>query len=269
MTVGYGGNTSCLEVVAANGRRFVFDAGSGIRVLGQEMLRSGDVPRADLFLTHFHWDHIQGLPFFGPLYASETRIRVHGAKQGEIDIQTLIAGQMGPIYFPIPFDAVAAKLEFEHLNGDAFTDGEVEVASMRVRHPGWTHGYRIRIGSASIGYFPDNELIGGQHELEQKPTYDALVKFLDGVDLLFHDAMFSDAEYPRREGWGHSSFTHAVKLAEAAGVKRLMLFHHAPERTDAELSRILEELRDDIARRNSGLEIGIAAEGEDLLVEGA
>ena len=247
----------------------MFDAGSGIRVLGQEMLNNGDVPKAELFLTHFHWDHIQGLPFFGPLYTAGTHIRVHGAKQGDTDIQTLIAGQMGPIYFPIPFEAVAAHLDFEHLNGDPFVDGDVEVASMRVRHPGWTHGYRIRLGSAAIGYFPDNELVGGQHELDQRKTYDALVKFLEGVDVLFHDAMFSDAEYPRREGWGHSSFSQAVQLAETAGVGRLLLFHHAPERTDTELYRILEELRNDIARRNSRLEIGIAAEGEDLMVEGA
>lgn len=268
-TAGYGGNTSCLEVMARDGRRFIFDAGSGIRLLGQDILAQGSVAPTELFLTHFHWDHIQGLPFFAPMYVPEARIRVHGAKQGDIDIQSLIAGQMGPIYFPIPFEAVAAQLEFKHLNGEPFVDGDVEVASMRVRHPGWTHGYRIRVGGSSVGYFPDNELVGGTHELSQPATYKAIVEFLDGVDLLFHDAMFSDTEYTRREGWGHSSFGHAVRLAEEAGVKRLMVFHHAPERTDTELFRILGDLRDDIARRGSSLEIGIAAEGEDLTVEGA
>jgi phosphoribosyl 1,2-cyclic phosphodiesterase len=164
---------------------------------------------------------------------------------------------------------VAAHLDFEHLNGAPWVDGDVEVSSMRIRHPGWTHGYKIRVGERSIGYFPDNELVGGKYPLTQKETYQELIGFLDGVDLLFHDAMFSDAEYPRHEGWGHSSFTQAVKLAEEAGVRRLMLFHHAPERTDADLSKILRDLRDDIARRGSRLEIGIAAEGEDLMVGGA
>jgi phosphoribosyl 1,2-cyclic phosphodiesterase len=255
-------------VIASDGRRFIFDAGSGIRLLGEEMHRIGGSPRAEIFLSHFHWDHIQGLPFFAPLYNPETQLRIHGAKQGDTDIQTLIAGQMGPIYFPVPFEAVSAQLEFRHLTGEPWKDGDAEVISMRVRHPGFTHGYRIRVAESDVAYFPDIELIGGHYPLEQKKTYRDLIRFLDGVELMFHDGMFSDAEYPRREGWGHSTYTQAVRLAEEAGVKRLYIFHHAPERTDADLTRILEELRDDIARRNSPLEIGIAAEGEELSVEG-
>jgi phosphoribosyl 1,2-cyclic phosphodiesterase len=256
-------------VIASDGRRFIFDAGSGIRLLGEEMQRAGGSPRAELFLTHFHWDHIQGLPFFAPLYNSETHLRVHGAKQGDTDIQTLIAGQMGPVYFPIPFEAVSAHLEFRHLTGEPWQDGDVEVTSMRVRHPGHTHGYKIRVGDYEVAYIPDVELVGGNYPLDQKQTYRELIQFLGGVELLFHDGMFTDAEYPRREGWGHSTFTQAVELAEEAGIQRLYIFHHAPERTDADLYRILDELRDDLARRNSKLEIGIAAEGEELSVEGA
>ncbi len=268
-TAGFGGNTSCLEITASSGRRFIFDAGSGIRLLGESITRRGEWPRADLFLTHFHWDHIQGLPFFGPLYHPSTHLRIHGPKQGDTDIMTLIAGQMAPTYFPIPFEAVSAHLEFRHLEGDPWVSDEVEVTSMRVRHPGYTHGYKIRAGEASVAYFPDAELEGGHYPITPRQNRDAMVRFLAGVDLLFHDGMYSDAEYPRREGWGHSSFTQAVHLAEEAGVKRLYLFHHAPERSDDELSRILEQLRDDLARRGSALELGIAAEGEDLLVEGA
>lgn len=265
-TAGYGGNTSCVEVVAA-GRRFIFDAGSGIRLLGEQLLQQGDAIRAELFLTHFHWDHIQGLPFFGPLYSPTTRLRVHGAKQGDIDIRTLIAGQMGPIYFPVPFERVEAHMDFQHLNGDPWHEPDVDVSAIRVRHPANTYGYRISSRGASLAYVPDCELHGGQYPLEARTTYEQLVRFLGDVDVLYHDAMFSDAEYPRREGWGHSTFTQAVKLAEDAGVRRLYLFHHAPERTDADLSRILEELRTDIARRGSKLEIGVAAEGEELSVQ--
>ena len=264
-TAGYGGNTSCVEVVA-RGRRFIFDAGSGIRLLGEQLAQEPDPIRAELFLTHFHWDHIQGLPFFGPLYDEKTRLRVHGARQGDIDIRTLIAGQMGPIYFPVPFERIAAHLEFEHLAGTPWVEPGVEVDAFRVRHPAHTYGYKITADDASIAYIPDNELHGGEYPLDPRETYQQLVNFLGDVNVLYHDAMFSDAEYPRREGWGHSTFTQAVRLAEDAGVRRLYLFHHAPERTDAELSRILEELRDDIARRGSKLEIGVAAEGEELTV---
>jgi phosphoribosyl 1,2-cyclic phosphodiesterase len=256
-------------VLSGDGRRFIFDAGSGIRLLGENIARTGEAVRADLFLSHFHWDHIQGLPFFAPLYDAETNLRVHGAKQGDTDIQALIAAQMGPVYFPVPFEAVAANLEFRHLGQEPWLDGDVAVRSIRVRHPGWTHGYRIDVGSASIAYFPDCELIGGHYALPQKETYDAIVRFLHGVNVLFHDAMLSDVEYVRREGWGHSSYTQAVQLAEDAGVGRLQLFHHAPERTDEELSRILEELGDDLARRGATLDLGVAIEGEELLVDGA
>jgi phosphoribosyl 1,2-cyclic phosphodiesterase len=264
-TAGYGGNTSCVEVVARE-RRFIFDAGSGIRLLGEHLAQEAGPIRAELFLTHFHWDHIQGLPFFGPLYDEKTRLRVHGAKQGDIDIRTLIAGQMGPIYFPVPFERIAAHLEFEHLAGTPWIEPGVEVDAIRVRHPAHTYGYKITADDTSVAYIPDNELHGGEYPLEPKQTYEKLVRFLGDADVLFHDAMFSDAEYPRREGWGHSTFTQAVQLAEDAGVRRLYLFHHAPERTDVELSRILDELRDDIARRGSKLEIDVAAEGEELTV---
>jgi ribonuclease BN (tRNA processing enzyme) len=192
---------------------------------------------------------------------------MHGAMQGDIDIRTLIAGQMGPIYFPVPFEAVEAHMDFVHLNGESWHEPGVVVDAIRVRHPADTYGYRVRCGNASIAYIPDNELVGGEYPLGARETYGRLVEFLDGADLLLHDAMFTTEEYERRDGWGHSTFDQAVQLAEDAGVKRLFLFHHAPERTDADLSRIVEQLRDDIARRGSKLELDVAEEGEDLFVQ--
>src|SRR5690606_35194054 len=135
-------------------------------------------------------------------------------------------------------------------------------------HQGHTYGFRIDADDVSLAYVPDDELVGGSYDVDDG-WYDRLVEFLDGVDLLFHDAMFTDAEYPRRVGWGHSTFRQAVELAEAAGIRRLAFFHHAPERTDDELDRILDDFRDEVARRGSSLELDMAREGEMIALGGA
>ncbi len=266
-TARFGGNTPCVEVRTADDRCFIFDAGTGIRLLGRRLEAAGGPTEADLFLTHFHWDHIQGVPFFGPLYRPETRIRIHGPRQGDLDIETLFRGQMGPVYFPVPFEALSANLEFIHLEGEPWVDGNVEVSAIRLRHPAHTCGYRIRSGKASAAYVPDNELVGGSYEVDGGAWYQELVEFLGGVDVLFHDAMYTDEEYAAVEGWGHSTFNQAIRLAEDAGVRRLYVFHHAPERSDAELLDLLQQLRDGLAGRGSPLKLGIAAEGEELLVQ--
>lgn len=267
-TARFGGNTSCLEVRTGDDHCLVFDAGTGIRVLGRRLV-TGEAPvRAELFLTHFHWDHIQGMPFFAPLYDRRTVLRVHGARQNGLEVPQLFAAQMTPIHFPVPYEALAATLEYSHLDAMPWERQGVRVDAIRVRHPGNTYGYRIDAGGASIAFVPDNELVGAAYPVGDD-WYARFVEFLRGVDVLFHDAMFTEEEYPRRTGWGHSTFRQAVALAERAGVRRLRFFHHAPERTDDELSRILDALREDARRRGSPLELGMAAEGEELLVQEA
>ena len=264
-TAHFGGNTSCL-LVRAGKRRIIFDAGTGIRGLGQRMLENGERTEADLFLTHFHWDHIQGIPFFAPLYNPETDIRIHGAAQGDRSVESIFRAQLKPIYFPIPFEALEASMEFRHIDQGPWESGEVTVSAMRCRHPANTYGYRIDTKGLSVAYMPDNELTGAEYPVEAD-WYDQLVNFLGGVDLLFHDAMFTDSEYPAREGWGHSTFTQAVQLAQRAGVRSLRFFHHAPDRSDAELLDILTDLSERLAATGDRLELGVAAEGEELPVQ--
>jgi phosphoribosyl 1,2-cyclic phosphodiesterase len=264
-TTRFGGNTPCVEMVTPGGRRLLFDAGTGIRRLGARLAALAEPVSAELFLTHFHWDHIQGLPFFAPMYDARTRLRIHGPEQQGQEVEALFAQQMSRMYFPVPYEALAATLEFRHVSAGIWTDDEVEVAAFRTCHPGNTYGYRLRLGGACVAYVPDNELAGdGEHC--GAAWREALVEFVRGADVLFHDAMYTDAEYAQRRGWGHSTFAQAVALAEEAGVRRLLLFHHDPDRGDDELGAAVETLRADLTARGSSLTVEAACEGLELLV---
>jgi len=260
-TVRYGGNTSCLEV-RADGRRYVFDAGTGIRTLSRS-LGPGEPMEAELFLTHFHWDHVQGFPFCGQLYHADTRVRVHGPAQDGASVASVLAGTMASWYFPVPLGAMAAGVEFAEVDDAPWTDGTVEVSALRVCHPGFTCGYRMNGGDASLAYVPDNEL-GGADDAQ----YRRMVDWASGVDLLVHDAMCLDDEYARYRGWGHSRVSDAVRLAEDAGARRLLLFHHAPDRSDDALDAIVEDVRRGLAERGSALEVAAAAEGVSIDLRG-
>jgi phosphoribosyl 1,2-cyclic phosphodiesterase len=263
-TVRFGGNTSCVEMCAAGGPRLIFDAGTGIRALGRRLGQEDGPVDAHLFVTHYHWDHIQGFPFFAQLYDPATRLTVHGPREGDVSIEAAIEGQMSPLYFPIPLQALAATVEFAAADGRPWERDGVEVRSFRVRHPGVTLGYRVSAGGASLVYVPDNEIGNGP----DPRWYRAMVEFAAGADLLLHDSMYADDEYPRFVGWGHSSVGQAVRLAEDAGVASLALFHHAPDRTDAGVEQMAGELRDRLASRGSRLALWAAAEGEETALAG-
>ena len=249
-------------MVTAGGRRLIFDAGTGIRALSRRLRDEGRLD-AHLFVTHYHWDHIQGFPFLAQLYEPETRLCVHGPREGDIAIDRAFAGQMAPIYFPIPLDAIAARVDFTTANGTPWYDGGVQVSAFRVRHPGYTCGYRVTVDGATAVYVPDCEL--GDAD---PAWYAAMVEFARGADLLLHDAMFTEAEYERYRGWGHSTFGQALKLAEDAGVARLAFFHHAPDRGDAELGDVVAAARREVEARGSALHVSAAAEGEEIALAG-
>jgi phosphoribosyl 1,2-cyclic phosphodiesterase len=260
-TVRFGGNTSCVEVRAA-GCRLIFDAGTGIRALSGRVAAEGRPLDAHLFVSHYHWDHIQGFPFLAQLYEPATRLRVHGPMQGTVPVDEALEGQMSPLYFPVPLEAIAASVEFATADGNPWLGDGVRVDAFRVNHPGVTYGYRVTAAGATAVYVPDNEL----GDAPDPAWYQGLVEFVRGADLLLHDAMLTTPEYVRRHGWGHSTFEQAVRLAEEGGVRRLRLFHHAPDRTDGELEAIAAGLRADLAARGSALELEVAAEGEVIAI---
>jgi len=224
--------------------------------------------KACIFLTHFHWDHIQGFPFFEPVYNPEFNLKIVGPEQDGMDVETLFAGQMGPVYFPIPYEALSANLTFDHLNEGVWEQDGIRMRAMRMRHPSFTVGYRVEAFGRSVVFIPDNELVGGPFPTPPK-WREKLTEFVAGADVMFHDAMFTEEEYPRREGWGHSTFSQTLELAEQAGVKKVFFFHHAPERSDAELNQILETFRTPVAERGLDLGVHAAFEGKQVLIEEA
>ncbi len=257
----YGGNTTCFEVRRGE-RRLILDAGSGIRPLGHDLLRAGGSFH-HIFLTHFHWDHIQGFPFFPPLYRPETELRIVAPRQNDIDVRSLFAGQMGPIYFPVPFSLVAAKLSFDHVGDGAWEVDGMVLRTLRVQHPSNVVGYRIEADGRAVCFVPDNEVEGDGYDTG--PDWrGALVDFVRGADVLVHDAMYTEEEYAERKGWGHSTFRQALRLAEEAEVGRLFFFHHDPERTDEEIDEIVGRVRDEALARGCALAMDAAAEGFDF-----
>jgi phosphoribosyl 1,2-cyclic phosphodiesterase len=269
-TTRYGGNTPCVSVERSDPddhRVVILDAGTGIRLLGNELLgRGGGSVEADLLITHTHWDHIQGLPFFGPFFQEGNTVRVWGSKQGDVELGVILRQQMHPVVFPVPLDRLAAELRVEHVDPGEFEIDGFAVRSLRLRHPGNTLGYRLCPvgGGASVAYVTDNELgPGGDYDVGQQWRRE-LREFLGGVDVLIHDAMYTTDEIGRHRGWGHSSHTEAVALAAEAEVKRLVLFHHRPEHDDAAMDQFVEAAVAEGERSGHAFEVLAATEGMQL-----
>ena len=274
LTTRYGGNTPCVSVeyMDGDGRRLlVLDAGTGIRLLGNQLIERGNGEVAvDLLLSHTHWDHIQGLPFFAPLFDRSNAVRVWGPQQGDVAIETILRRQMEPMVFPVPLDGLAAKLTVQHIIEESLAIGDFEVGTIRLRHPGNTLGYRLTptAGGSSLAYVTDNELgPGGEYEVGPGWRGD-FVRFLQGVDVLVHDSMFTGKELDQHRGWGHSSYEEAVALAVEVKAKHLVLFHHRPERDDAAMDELVDAARSLGAAAEHPLEVSAAIEGTELTLDG-
>jgi phosphoribosyl 1,2-cyclic phosphodiesterase len=240
-TVRCGGNTSCVEVCLDDETTLVFDAGTGIRDLGFELMERG-TRRVHLLLTHLHLDHLEGLRFFAPMWDERVTLNIWGPPSPVVSLQERIARSFSPPLFPIDLRHVPARVTFHDVPRERWSVEDVSLRARLVMHPGPTVGFRMEADGASVAYLPDHEpaLTGIAGRSRDWLSGGSIA---DGVDLLLHDAQYFEDEYQERIGWGHSSVADAVAFAQAVGARGLMLFHHEPRHTDDSLERLEDRAR--------------------------
>jgi phosphoribosyl 1,2-cyclic phosphodiesterase len=257
-TVRYGGNTSCVEVALEDGGVLVLDAGTGIRCLGSDLLKRG-VYRFHLLLTHLHLDHLEGLRFFGPLWDERVTLDIWGPASPVSSLRERIARSFSPPLFPRELRDAPARVTFHDVPREGWTIDGVRLTADLVVHPGPTVGYRIETGNASFAYLPDHEPALAGPIAGRPRDWLSGGSVAEGVDMLLHDAQYSEDEYVQRVGWGHSSVADAVAFSRAVEAERLLLFHHEPLHDDGSLD-VLEDRARELAGSN-GLGPTLAREG--------
>ena len=276
-TVRYGGNTSCVEVRTDGGTLLVIDCGTGARALGLRLLQDaadagGSPPAGAILIGHTHWDHIHGLPFFAPLFVPGSQWDVYGPRGLMRTLDSVLAGQMEYQYFPIGLDEVSAEVRYHDLVEGVFEVGDATIRTQYLNHPALTLGFRIEADGATVVYASDHEphdasLAGGG--LPRPGSADARhADFLADADVVVHDTQYDAASYPAKVGWGHSTMEYAVSLSGAAGVGRLVLYHHDPQRDDEAVDDLLGRARALAASDGLGLDVDAAAEGSVLEIRG-
>jgi phosphoribosyl 1,2-cyclic phosphodiesterase len=255
-TVRYGGNTSCVEVRLSDDTTVVLDAGTGMRALGNELLKNGRFTPVHLLLSHTHWDHVLGLPFFAPLYRRDTHLHVYPLAN---DAQELFQRNIfNDIHFPVGVDEIPARLELARPEKDEWRIGPAIVRRIQLNHPGGAQGFRIDDDDGtSVTYLTDNEL----NAENAKTSIEELARFADGVDLLIHDSQYLAEDMPAKLGWGHSVVTEVLRLGLLAEPKQLALFHHDPERSDSALDLIGETSQSFFKSEGRATKVMVASEG--------
>lgn len=275
-TARYGGNTTCIEVRTDDGHLIIFDGGTGIRPLGLELLKSLPV-KADIFISHTHWDHIQGLPFFVPLFIPGNELHIHGATDPIYgrDIQAVLGAQMEYCYFPVRQVELKADIHFHTMReGDSVQVGDATIDAILMNHPVLTFGYRVTCNGRSLFFSGDHEPVQNIYPPEDEfhTEYQALVdekrnrlvEFVRDSDLLILDAMYTEEEYPAKVGWGHGTFKTTLELAQKAKAKRVVFTHHEPIRTDEQLDAKRDEIRAQLEGQGPGPETFVAYEGLEI-----
>ena len=275
----FGGNTSCVELLTNAGQHFIFDCGTGARLLGMHMMEHAPKPiRATILISHTHWDHIQGFPFFAPAFVEGGHITVCGPAGGNNSLRNTLSGQMEYAYFPVQLGDLGARIDYRDLPEGENEIGGVRIITQRLNHLAATLGYRIEADGVSIMYVCDHE-----------PYWEALwhsdalpgklssilhagdrrhAEFLRNADVVIHDAQYTPEEYPAKKNWGHSTYRYVTQIAAAAKVKRLFLTHHDPTHDDKFLSGIEKQAKAIALDAGSTMQVSCALEGWQEAFEG-
>ena len=275
-TVRYGGNTSCVELLTRAGQRFIFDCGTGARDLGHHLVAAQQPLTATILLGHTHWDHIQGFPFFAPVFVPGNRITVCAPQGAKRTLPEVLAGQMEYTYFPVELSQLGAGIEYTDLTEGVHDLGGVRVQTQFLNHPAMTLGYRIEADGASVLYLCDHEpywealwrsdAAPGRLESILHDGDRRHAAFMENADVVVHDAQYTPEEYVSKKNWGHSTYAYATQIAAAAGVRRLYLTHHDPTHDDDFLDRVEERARALARSLGAGLEVHCAREGLEVSV---
>ncbi|MBW2651369.1 MAG: MBL fold metallo-hydrolase, partial [Deltaproteobacteria bacterium] len=240
-TVKYGGNTSCVSLEFSRGNLFIFDSGTGIKILSDHLMsEKRQFMEAKIFISHPHWDHINALPFFVPLYIPGNDFEICGPAQGDITVHDLISGQMDGVYFPIKIKEFGAGVHFRDLKEEEFDIDGIKIKTMLLNHPGHCLGYRVKYKNRIVCYITDNELYPESSQFYNERYLNRLTEFVMDADALITVCTYTDNEYESKIGWGHSSISQVVDLAHRAGVKTLYLFHHDLNQADTDIDAKLE-----------------------------
>ena len=279
-TVRYGGNCSCVEVRTPSGELFIIDAGTGIRELGLALMAEQPV-LAHVLLSHTHWDHISGFPFFPPAFAPGNTLTIYAARNIDKRLEDVMAGQMEYTYFPVTLSDLPSEINYRELLEETFEIGKAKITTHYLNHTSICMGYRIEEGGKSIAYVSDHEpyglaLFGADPPADRigRGLRDGvvhvgdrrLIEWVKDVDLIIQDTQYTPEEYPRKIGWGHGSADYVTDVAIMAGARRLALYHHDPLHDDDTVDQIVDYCRARVAEAGASLEVFAAAEGQELML---
>jgi phosphoribosyl 1,2-cyclic phosphodiesterase len=277
-TVRYGGNCACVELQTSAGELFIIDAGTGIRELGLTLMKQQPIT-AHILLSHTHWDHISGFPFFPPAFVPGNTLVVYAARNIDKRLEEVMAGQMEYTYFPVTLGDLAADIQYRELLEETFTVGSATITTHYLNHTSICMGYRIEADGRCVVYVSDHEPYGlalhgpdpprdkigrGLQDGVVHAGDRRLIEWVEGADLVIQDTQYTPEEYPKKIGWGHGSTDYVTDVAILGGVKRLALFHHDPLHSDDFIDKMVEYCRKRVVARHSPVQVFGAAEGQEL-----